>query len=99
MHATSHRYANPEGWAARGACRHSDPELFFPVSSTGPAATQVAKAKMVCTGCPVQAECLEFALDSGQDFGVWGGASETERRALRRRRTRQRRALAGRAAS
>jgi WhiB family transcriptional regulator, redox-sensing transcriptional regulator len=99
MHATSHRYADPEGWAARGACRHSDPELFFPVSTSGPAAGQVARAKLVCTRCPVRPECLEYALNSGQDFGVWGGASESERRAMRRRLTRRRQALARRAAS
>lgn len=99
MHATIRRYADSNGWAAHGACRRSDPELFFPVSTTGPAAGQVARAKMVCTGCPVQPECLEFALDSGQDFGVWGGTSESERRSMRRRMMRQRRAHTRRAAS
>jgi WhiB family redox-sensing transcriptional regulator len=91
--------ADSKGWVANGSCRHSDPDLFFPVSSTGPAASQVARAKMVCAGCPVQPQCLEFALDSGQDFGVWGGATENERRAMRRRVTRRRRAMSQRAAS
>jgi len=99
MHATIRRYADPNGWAAQGACRRSDPEIFFPVSSTGPAAGQVARAKTVCARCQVRTECLEFALDSGQDFGVWGGTTENERRSLRRRRMRQRRSLTQRAAS
>jgi WhiB family transcriptional regulator, redox-sensing transcriptional regulator len=74
------------GWAARGACQHSDPELFFPVTTTGPATGQVARAKAVCAGCPVRVPCLEFALDSGQAFGVWGGTTGKERRLIRRRR-------------
>jgi WhiB family transcriptional regulator, redox-sensing transcriptional regulator len=95
MTMTGSRYADVSGWAARGACRHSDPELFFPVATHGPALEQVLKAKVVCRSCPVQGECLEFALETGQDFGVWGGASEAERRLMRRRRLRYRR-LAGR---
>jgi WhiB family redox-sensing transcriptional regulator len=74
------------GWAARGACQRTDPELFFPVTVTGPAAGQVARAKAVCRGCPVRDQCLEFALDSGQVFGVWGGTTGEERRLIRRRR-------------
>jgi WhiB family transcriptional regulator, redox-sensing transcriptional regulator len=96
MHAMTRHYADPDGWAAQGACRHSDPELFFPVSSAGPAAGQVARAKMVCADCPVKPQCLEFALQSGQDFGVWGGTTESERRAMRRRHRRHRRVLANR---
>jgi WhiB family transcriptional regulator, redox-sensing transcriptional regulator len=98
MYATTRRYADPASWAAQGSCQHSDPELFFPVSASGPSAGQVAKAKAVCIRCPVRTECLEFALESGQDFGVWGGVSEGERRSMRRRRMRQRRALARKAA-
>jgi WhiB family transcriptional regulator, redox-sensing transcriptional regulator len=86
MHATARRYGDPNGWAAQGACRRHDPELFFPIASTGPSISQVARAKAVCAGCPVRVECLEFALDSGQDFGVWGGASADERRLMRQPR-------------
>ncbi|WP_374198573.1 WhiB family transcriptional regulator [Streptomyces scabiei] len=68
-----------------------DPELFFPIGSTGPALEQIEAAKQVCNGCPVRAECLEFALDTNQDSGVWGGTSEDKRRAARRRRARRRR--------
>jgi len=83
-----------EGWEAQGACKHSDPDLFFPVASRGPALRQLARAKQVCERCPVRAQCLEYALQSGQSFGVWGGASEEERRLIRRRRLRRRRQAA-----
>lgn len=92
MHTPVASYAGEDGWAARGACRHSDPELFFPIAVRGPAAGQLARAKRVCASCPVQPQCLEHALETGQVFGVWGGASEEERRLMRRRRLRQRRA-------
>jgi WhiB family transcriptional regulator, redox-sensing transcriptional regulator len=87
-------YPRRDGWEARGACKHSDPELFFPVTARGPALRQLAKAKQVCERCPVRVQCLEYALQSGQSFGVWGGASEEERRLMRRRRLRRRRAAA-----
>lgn len=75
-------------WRHRAACKSEDPELFFPVGDTGPALLQIAKAKAVCRRCPVQAQCLNWALTSGQDAGVWGGLSETERRAVRQRNAR-----------
>jgi WhiB family redox-sensing transcriptional regulator len=73
-------------WRKIAACRDTDPELFFPVGTTGAALVQIAQAKEVCGICPVQAECLEFALATNQDSGIWGGTSEEERRAIRRRR-------------
>lgn len=69
----------------RAVCRDEDPELFFPVGNSGPALLQVADAKAVCRQCPVISECLSWAMQTGQDAGVWGGMSEDERRALRRR--------------
>ncbi len=75
-------------WIERARCRDEDPDLFFPIGSTGPALSQLARAKAVCLGCPVRVECLEWALETGQDAGVWGGLSEDERRALRRARRR-----------
>lgn len=69
-------------WRARGACLSADPELFFPLSSVGPAARQLNKAKSVCTQCAVRAECLDFALATRQVHGVWGGTSEDERRRI-----------------
>ena len=77
-------------WRHRAVCRDEDPELFFPVGTSGPAIAQVAEAKTVCARCPVVSECLAWALESGQDAGVWGGMSEDERRALKRRNARSR---------
>lgn len=71
-------------WAQRAACAHEDPELFFPLSSTGPALRQERAAKRVCLRCPVIRQCLDWAIDSGQVHGVWGGTSERERAELRR---------------
>lgn len=74
------------GWRADAACRGEDPELFFPVGSAGPASGQIAEAKQICARCPVREACLEFALRTGQNYGIWGGLTEDERRKLRRRR-------------
>jgi WhiB family redox-sensing transcriptional regulator len=75
-------------WRHRAACRDEDPELFFPIGTTGPALLQVDDAKAVCRRCEAVDECLTWAIDSDQDAGVWGGLSEDERRAVRRRRVR-----------
>jgi len=77
-------------WRHRAICRDEDPELFFPVGNSGPALLQIAEAKAVCERCPVISECLNWALETGQDAGVWGGLSEDERRSLKRRRARAR---------
>lgn len=69
-------------WRHKAVCRDEDPELFFPVGNSGPALAQIADAKLVCNRCPVTTECLSWALNTGQDSGVWGGMSEDERRAL-----------------
>ncbi|MFJ6613909.1 WhiB family transcriptional regulator [Streptomyces sp. NPDC091289] len=78
-----------ENWRLHAACREEDPDLFFPIGSTGPAVVQTAEAKAVCRSCPVQAACLEWALENRQDSGIWGGLSENERRALKRRSRRR----------
>ncbi len=77
-------------WRHRAACRDEDPELFFPIGNTGPALLQIEEARAVCRRCTVREECLQWALESGQDHGVWGGLSEDERRALKRRTARAR---------
>jgi WhiB family redox-sensing transcriptional regulator len=73
-------------WRHHALCRDEDPELFFPIGTAGPAETQVEAAKLVCRRCTVVEDCLSWALETGQDAGVWGGTSEDERRALTRRR-------------
>lgn len=75
-------------WRHHAACQDEDPELFFPIGNTGPALVQIEEAKVVCQRCPVLESCLQWALESGQDAGVWGGLSEDERRELKRRNTR-----------
>jgi WhiB family transcriptional regulator, redox-sensing transcriptional regulator len=73
-------------WMDLAACASADPELFFPVSSTGPGSEQIRRAKQICRSCPVLRDCLTFALRTRQAHGVWGGTSEDERiRALRRK--------------
>ena len=81
-------------WRHEASCRSVDPDLFFPVGTTGMAIDQIESAKAVCALCPVNGPCLEFALSTNQDSGVWGGTSEEERRTLRRQWLRQRRAAA-----
>jgi len=77
-------------WRHHAACREVDPELFFPIGNTGPALLQIDEAKQVCRHCSVQELCLQWAVESGQDAGVWGGLSEDERRAYKRRIVRAR---------
>jgi len=67
-------------WSEDAACRSADPDELF-ADSTGQ-----NRAKAVCTGCPVRTECLAEALDNRVEWGVWGGMTERERRALLRRR-------------
>lgn len=81
-------------WRAKAACRDKDPELFFPVGNTGAAYQQIEEAKAVCRTCKATDACLKCALDTNQDYGVWGGLSEDERRALKRRAMRARRSQA-----
>ncbi|MBG7704660.1 WhiB family transcriptional regulator [Streptomyces sp. MC1] len=77
-------------WRHYAVCRGEDPDLFFPIGDTGPVLLQVREAKAVCARCPVIERCLQWALESGQDFGVWGGLSEAERRSMKRRAARNR---------
>ena len=73
-------------WRDDAICRDTDPELFFPVGTTGPALDQIDAAKAVCRACDARDDCLEFALATNQDSGIWGGLTEEERRVIRRRR-------------
>ncbi|WP_033817709.1 WhiB family transcriptional regulator [Kitasatospora sp. MBT63] len=77
-------------WIHRAVCREEDPELFFPIGNTGPALLQIEEARSVCRRCPVMEQCLQRALETNQDAGVWGGMSEDERRAMKRRAARNR---------
>ena len=76
--------AENDGWRLQAACRDTDPDLFFPIGTTGPALEQIAAARAVCQVCPVCEPCLDFALMTNQDSGIWGGTTEEDRRKLRR---------------
>ncbi len=67
-------------WQERALCAQTDPEAFFPEKGGS-----TREAKKVCVSCEVRAECLEYALQNDERFGIWGGLSERERRKLKRR--------------
>lgn len=71
-------------WRGQAKCLGSDPGLFFPLGGTGEPLEQAQTAKRVCQNCAVRPACLQFALETNQDTGVWGGTTEDERKSLRR---------------
>jgi WhiB family redox-sensing transcriptional regulator len=73
-----------QNWRSVAECRSADPNLFFPISSSGRSLEQVGEAKAICALCRVRRECLVFALMTHQRYGVWGGMSEEERYQLER---------------
>jgi WhiB family transcriptional regulator, redox-sensing transcriptional regulator len=70
-----------EGWRMYALCAETDPEAFFPDKGGS-----TREAKLVCRGCPVRGDCLEYALANEERFGIWGGLSERERRRVRQQR-------------
>ena len=93
--ATAARAKQPEtlhtSWRNKAGCRGKDTTLWFPIGNTGPALLQIHQAKQVCQRqCPVMEACLQYALTSGQEHGVFGGMSEDERKALKRKAARNR---------
>lgn len=84
-------------WRTIAMCRDTDPDLFFPIGSGDGGLTleQTQEAKAVCRRCPVRQRCLEWALDTDLVEGIWGGTTEQERRAMRRRAMRPPRDRAG----
>ena len=73
-------------WYAEAACHTLPADLFFPAGRTGSARELAEAAKRVCARCRVSQACLAFALETNQEYGVWGGTTEDERRALSRAR-------------
>lgn len=69
-------------WQDYSSCRGADADLFFPERGAS-----TRKAKSICAACEVRVECLEFAIVSGEKFGIWGGLSERERRRIRKERS------------
>jgi WhiB family redox-sensing transcriptional regulator len=74
--------AQASEWRFRARCADQDPDLFFPVGTGGPAMRQTLRAKAVCAQCPVRRECLDWAMETHQPHGVWGGLDEQERERL-----------------
>lgn len=68
-----------DDWQDRALCAQTDPEAFFPEKGGS-----TREAKKVCRGCEVRVECLEYALEHGERYGIWGGLSERERRRMSR---------------
>ncbi|WP_019179512.1 WhiB family transcriptional regulator [Microbacterium yannicii] len=71
---------NPLSWQTDALCAQTDPEAFFPEKGGS-----TRDAKRICTSCDVRDQCLEYALQNDERFGIWGGLSERERRKLKRR--------------
>lgn len=71
--------SGPLPWQEHALCAFVDPEVFFPEKGGSS-----REAKRICAECSVQRECLEYALENDERFGIWGGLSERERRRLRR---------------
>lgn len=73
------RDPSEEDWYERAVCAQTDPDAFFPEKGGS-----TREAKRICLGCPVKKQCLQWALDNDERFGIWGGLSERERRRLKR---------------
>lgn len=76
--------APDDAWRRHASCRGAGPELFFPTKGE-----PAPEAKAVCQACPVAAACLDFAISSGEETGIWGGMSERQRREVARARRAQ----------
>lgn len=73
-------------WRDKASCRTEDPNLFFASEVTPAGQANIRHAKVICWRCPSMYQCGQWAIDTRQGFGVWGGVSERERRAILRRR-------------
>ena len=79
-------------WRAASACLNADPDLFFPVAVGNAVSKQVSRALRLCQECTVRQHCLDFAMQTGEKEGIWGGTTPEER--IRARRARNRRPAA-----
>jgi WhiB family redox-sensing transcriptional regulator len=85
MQRITTKLLQPLDWQANARCHEVDPEIFFPERGGSSKA-----ARSVCGQCKVREQCLEYALNNKEQFGIWGGTSERERRRLRRERAMRR---------
>jgi WhiB family redox-sensing transcriptional regulator len=81
MQRITTKLLQPVEWQSQARCHEADPEIFFPERGGSS-----KSARAVCSRCEVKAKCLEYALNNKEQFGIWGGTSERERRKLRRER-------------
>ncbi len=81
-HVTAEPGLAPD-WKDRAACAGYPNALFFPAAETSNG--QIEKATAICSICRVADDCLEYALETNQRAGIWGGTTEDERKALRRK--------------
>lgn len=87
--ATMHAAQPDRDWRTFGACRDEDADLFYPAGTSAQHQPQIARAKDVCHACPVMQQCLTWALQTGEPYGIFGGKDEDERRRLLGRRKRR----------
>ncbi len=85
MQRITNKLLQPVEWQTHARCAEVDPEIFFPERGGSSKA-----ARAVCSECKVKTECLEYALNNKEQFGIWGGTSERERRRLRKERAKRR---------
>jgi WhiB family redox-sensing transcriptional regulator len=78
-------------WVGDAACQDSDTDLFFPIGPEGPGRLQAERAKAVCRTCTVRRQCADWAINTAQQYGIWGGMDEVELDVARRRASRSRR--------
>jgi WhiB family redox-sensing transcriptional regulator len=88
MERITNKLLQPLEWQAGARCTEVDPEIFFPERGGSS-----KSARQVCARCEVRLQCLEYALNNKEQFGIWGGTSERERRRLRKERVRRLRAV------
>jgi WhiB family redox-sensing transcriptional regulator len=77
-------HASSVAWRKQAACQAVTADLFFPIGRTGDAVGQIEAAKRVCQTCPVRVACLQYALETNQEAGIWGGTSEDDRVKVRK---------------
>jgi WhiB family redox-sensing transcriptional regulator len=82
---SSPAFPGAASWRRLAACQSVSPELFFPVAASGRSREQTERAKAVCATCSVRRQCLQYALAANEEYGVWGGMTEEERRRTVRR--------------
>lgn len=90
---TATRYAGD--WQTAGACLSADPDIFYPVSGSGASLAQINEARRICGRCSVRRECLDFAIQTGEAHGIWGGTTPEDRTRARRQEMARRRQPAG----